>query len=128
MASHVADSRDGQAAERAERLSELVVALADEIASLQRALETRIVIEQEDGADGEKRERPGNRVQEREVVEEELHEADAEEREASEPQHALPAGEANVQERQSERAPEGADAGVPALEVRLDVATRGELK
>ncbi|TML60730.1 MAG: ANTAR domain-containing protein [Actinobacteria bacterium] len=49
MASHVADSRDGQAAERAERLSEVVVALADENANLQRALETRIVIEQAKG-------------------------------------------------------------------------------
>jgi len=37
------------ASEREERLAELVVALADENASLQRALDTRVVIEQAKG-------------------------------------------------------------------------------
>src|SRR5437764_3504386 len=78
--------------------------------------------EQEHGADGEERERPRDRVQEREVVDEELRQADAEEREADEPQDAHSAGQADVEEREPERAPEGADAGVPALEVRLQAA------
>jgi AmiR/NasT family two-component response regulator len=51
MASNVADSRDGTAVagEREERLAELIVALADENANLQRALDTRIAIEQAKG-------------------------------------------------------------------------------
>ena len=52
MASRVANGRDGAvaaASEREERLAELVVALADENANLQRALDTRIVIEQAKG-------------------------------------------------------------------------------
>jgi hypothetical protein len=56
MASRVADGRDGNAAGassdgagRAEQLADLVVALADENAHLQRALETRVVIEQAKG-------------------------------------------------------------------------------
>jgi AmiR/NasT family two-component response regulator len=51
--SQLADSRDGTvelaATEREERLGELVVALADENANLQRALDTRVVIEQAKG-------------------------------------------------------------------------------
>ena len=51
MASRVADGRDGSvvSSEREERLAELVVALADENANLQRALDTRVVIEQAKG-------------------------------------------------------------------------------
>src|ERR671937_3181626 len=52
MASHVTDRRDGAvaaASEREDRLAELVVALADENSNLQRALDTRIVIEQAKG-------------------------------------------------------------------------------
>jgi hypothetical protein len=53
MASQLADRRDGvvepAASGREERLAELVVALADENANLQRALDTRIVIEQAKG-------------------------------------------------------------------------------
>jgi AmiR/NasT family two-component response regulator len=51
MASHVAERRDGTgvSSEREERLTELVVALADENANLQRALDTRVVIEQAKG-------------------------------------------------------------------------------
>src|SRR5919197_2461270 len=53
MASGVADRRDGTieaaASEREERLEKLVIALADENANLQRALDTRIVIEQAKG-------------------------------------------------------------------------------
>ena len=53
MASRVADRRDGSvevaSSEREERLAELVVALADENANLQRALDSRIVIEQAKG-------------------------------------------------------------------------------
>jgi hypothetical protein len=53
MASHVADGRDGAielpSSEREERLAELVAALADENANLQRALDSRIVIEQAKG-------------------------------------------------------------------------------
>ena len=53
MASQVADNRGGglelAANEREERLAELVVALADENANLQRALDTRVVIEQAKG-------------------------------------------------------------------------------
>jgi AmiR/NasT family two-component response regulator len=51
MASHVVDGTDGVAApdERAARLADLVVALADENANLQRALDTRVVIEQAKG-------------------------------------------------------------------------------
>ena len=53
MASQLTDNRDGAAAslssEREERLAELVVALADENANLQRALDTRVVIEQAKG-------------------------------------------------------------------------------
>jgi AmiR/NasT family two-component response regulator len=53
MASGVADRRDGTveaaASEREERLAEVVIALADENANLQRALDTRIVIEQAKG-------------------------------------------------------------------------------
>src|SRR5919198_3677372 len=53
MASGVADRRDGTveaaASEREDRLTELVIALADENANLQRALDTRIVIEQAKG-------------------------------------------------------------------------------
>jgi AmiR/NasT family two-component response regulator len=53
MASQVTDSRNGglelAANEREERLAELVVALADENANLQRALDTRVVIEQAKG-------------------------------------------------------------------------------
>ena len=51
--SQLTDSRDGAvelaATEREERLAELVVALADENANLQRALDTRVVIEQAKG-------------------------------------------------------------------------------
>ena len=52
MAPHVADGRDGDGAvpgERGKRLAELVVALADENAHLQRALDSRVVIEQAKG-------------------------------------------------------------------------------
>jgi ANTAR domain len=53
MASQLADGRDGAVGlaptEREERLAELVVALAGENANLQRALDTRIVIEQAKG-------------------------------------------------------------------------------
>jgi hypothetical protein len=52
MASRVADGRDGAAAPsdaRAEQLVDLVAALADENAHLQRALDTRVVIEQAKG-------------------------------------------------------------------------------
>ena len=53
MASRVADGRDGdvaaEAGDRAEQLADLVVALADENAHLQRALDTRVVIEQAKG-------------------------------------------------------------------------------
>jgi AmiR/NasT family two-component response regulator len=51
MASRVADGHDGTAvsSDREERLTELVVALADENANLQRALDTRVVIEQAKG-------------------------------------------------------------------------------
>ena len=51
--SQLTDSRNGTvelaATEREERLAELVVALADENANLQRALDTRIAIEQAKG-------------------------------------------------------------------------------
>jgi AmiR/NasT family two-component response regulator len=54
MASRLADARNGDAelatSEREERLAELVVALAEENANLQRALDTRVVIEQAKGA------------------------------------------------------------------------------
>src|ERR671927_1337945 len=53
MASQLADGRDGglqlASSEREERLAELVVALADENANLQRALDTRVAIEQAKG-------------------------------------------------------------------------------
>ena len=53
MASQLADGRNGglqlASSEREERLAELVVALADENANLQRALDTRVVIEQAKG-------------------------------------------------------------------------------
>ena len=51
MASRVADGKDGLAAPdaRAAQLADLVVALADENANLQRALDTRVVIEQAKG-------------------------------------------------------------------------------
>jgi AmiR/NasT family two-component response regulator len=53
MASQLADGRGrlvrAAASEREERLAELVVALADENANLQRALDTRVVIEQAKG-------------------------------------------------------------------------------
>jgi AmiR/NasT family two-component response regulator len=53
MASQLADARNGgaelAASEREERLAELVIALADENANLQRALDTRVVIEQAKG-------------------------------------------------------------------------------
>src|SRR5438105_9408973 len=53
MASRLAEVRDGAvefvSTEREERLAELVVALADENANLQRALDTRVVIEQAKG-------------------------------------------------------------------------------
>jgi AmiR/NasT family two-component response regulator len=53
MASQLTNGRDGglelAASEREERLAQLVVALADENANLQRALDTRVVIEQAKG-------------------------------------------------------------------------------
>jgi ANTAR domain len=53
MASQLADGNSGTAeafsTEREERLAELVVAFADENANLQRALDTRVVIEQAKG-------------------------------------------------------------------------------
>src|ERR671939_698848 len=53
MASHAANERNGAlelaSSEREERLAELVAALADENANLQRALDSRIVIEQAKG-------------------------------------------------------------------------------
>lgn len=53
MASQLADGRgsrvEAAGSEREERLAELVVALADENANLQRALDTRVVIEQAKG-------------------------------------------------------------------------------
>src|SRR5919205_1374381 len=53
MASQLTDGRNGGLAlggtEREDRLAELVVALADENANLQRALDTRVVIEQAKG-------------------------------------------------------------------------------
>src|SRR5689334_13103772 len=53
MASQLTNGRghavEVAASEREERLAELVVALADENANLQRALDTRVVIEQAKG-------------------------------------------------------------------------------
>ena len=53
MASQLTNGHNGSvglgATEREERLAELVVALADENANLQRALDTRVVIEQAKG-------------------------------------------------------------------------------
>src|SRR5919201_5595807 len=53
MASQLADGSGGTAeafsSEREERLADLVISLADENANLQRALDTRIVIEQAKG-------------------------------------------------------------------------------
>ena len=51
MSQRVADGRDGTLASdgRADQLAELVVALVDENAHLQRALDTRVVIEQAKG-------------------------------------------------------------------------------
>ena len=54
MASRIAESRDGNVAasaarDRAEQLADLVVALTDENMHLQRALDTRVVIEQAKG-------------------------------------------------------------------------------
>src|SRR5919197_1613689 len=53
MASRLADRRDGdvaaEAGDRAEQLADVVIALADENAHLQRALDTRVVIEQAKG-------------------------------------------------------------------------------
>ena len=53
MASQLADGRNGAlelaGSEREDRLAELVVSLANENANLQRALDTRVVIEQAKG-------------------------------------------------------------------------------
>ena len=63
----------------------------------------------------------------REVVEEELGEADPEEPEAGEPDGPRAADEAEGEEAEPDRAPDCADGGVASLEVRLDRRLRDEL-
>jgi hypothetical protein len=88
--------------------------------------------EEQDGADGQERDRPCRGAQCRQVVEEELPDAESEEREATEAKRTLTAAQAGVEQREPEQAPERADAGVAALEVRVHVASRrdplGELE
>ena len=73
--------------------------------------------DQEYRADGQERERPRDRAQEREVVEEELREREPEEAEADDAKPVEAALEADVEDREAEQAPEGADRRVAALEV-----------
>src|SRR5215471_373012 len=84
--------------------------------------------EQEDSPDREERERPRDRAQRRQVVEEDLREADGEEREARDAQRAPAPLEADVQQREPEHAPEGADRGVAALELGLEAGARDPLE
>ena len=76
-------------------------------------------------ADSQERERACYGAQVREVVEEDLPEADPEEREPAEAKCAHVAPEPDVEEREPEEAPQRAHVRVPALEVRVDAA-RGE--
>src|SRR5215472_10684661 len=75
--------------------------------------------EQEHGTDGEERECPGDRAERRQVVEEDLGEADGEEGEACDPERVPPLLQADVQQREPEHAPEGADRRVATLELGL---------
>src|SRR5262245_57492943 len=78
--------------------------------------------EQEHRTDREERQRARDRAEPRQVVEEELRKADSEERHPADPQRRLPSPQADVEKHEAEHAPEGADRGVAALEVRRDVA------
>src|SRR2546423_1151464 len=77
---------------------------------------------QEDRAHGEGTEGARDRAEPREVVEEKLREADAEERQPADAERRAAPAEPGVEEREPERAPQGADGGVAALEVGRDVA------
>src|SRR5215208_1274871 len=79
--------------------------------------------EEQDAADGEERERPRHRVQPAEVVEEDLRQADAEDREPGQAKPLVVALEPDVERDQAERAPHGADRRMPALERGVDVRT-----
>src|SRR4051812_38275555 len=74
----------------------------------------------EQRADREERERAGDRAQEREVVDEELHERDAEEGEAADLQLAPPALQPRDEQGEPDSAPDGADRGVAPLERGVD--------
>ena len=76
--------------------------------------------EEEDAADGQERERPLHGTETRQVVEEDLAEADREQDEAADAEHSSALLQAHVERDEREQAPEGAHGGVPALEVRLD--------
>src|ERR1043166_1296599 len=76
--------------------------------------------EQQHGADGQERERAGDRAQLREVVKEDLRQTEREDREASALDAAGAAGQTEGQRDQGEPAPEGADRGVSVLELEVD--------
>src|SRR3990170_645604 len=83
-----------------------------------QALEEEATREQE-AADEDKREGPGDRAQRGEVVEEDLRQAETEESEASVADGGRSSQQADDQEREADERPEPADGGVAALEVGL---------
>src|ERR671922_852535 len=83
--------------------------------------------EEEEPADGEEGDGAGERAQVGEVVEEELREAEAEEGKAGQARGASAPREAEGEEAEAHEPPEGADGGVPTLEVRLHARPRDGL-
>ena len=83
--------------------------------------------DEDEATDDDERERPGNGVERAEVVEEDLGEAEAEERQPAVAQQARVADQAGDQEPEPDQRPEDAHGHVPALEVGLDRAAEGAL-
>src|SRR3990170_1345707 len=83
-----------------------------------QALEEEATREQE-AADEDEREGPGDRAQRGEVVEEDLRQAETEESEASVADGGRSSQQTDDQEREADERPEPADGGVAALEVGL---------
>src|SRR5713101_7927977 len=80
--------------------------------------------QQQHGSHGEEGQGARDRAELREVVQEQLAQADGEEGEASEAQGPLPPRQADEEQGESESAPECADRGVTALEVGVQTRRR----
>src|SRR5262249_38472463 len=76
--------------------------------------------EQKDGAYCEERECTRHCAERRQVVEEDLGEADGEEGESRHPDRARASLQAYIEQSETESTPEGADGGVAALELGVE--------